>query len=76
MPLKRWKTENSQKRENFMVANTITARGSMIRLSQGGRQLIRWRKKHEGSLHMITLKITQYDLLTRMGWKQKMITSC
>jgi hypothetical protein len=31
MPLKRWKTENSQKRENFMVANTIMALVSMIR---------------------------------------------
>jgi hypothetical protein len=31
MAPKRCKTENSQKRENFMVANTIMARGSMIR---------------------------------------------
>jgi hypothetical protein len=29
MAPKKCKTENSQKRKNFMVANTITAQGSM-----------------------------------------------
>jgi len=31
MAPKRCKTENSQKLENFVVANTIMAQGSMIR---------------------------------------------
>lgn len=38
MAPKKCKTENSQKRKNFMVANTIMARGSMIRLLRGGQQ--------------------------------------
>ena len=33
MAPKKCKTENGQKRKNFMAANTITAPGSMIHLS-------------------------------------------
>jgi len=66
MASKRCKTENSQKLENFVAANTITVRGSMIRLLGGGRPWIRWPKKTGGGHLTIMASMMQCGLLIPM----------
>ncbi len=52
MAPKKCKTENSQKRKNFVGANTIMARVSTILLLGDGQPLTQWLKKVEDGHRM------------------------